>query len=111
MTSSTKFPCFLYNLNSSELSCLLQFVHNFLYLFLNIILKALFSGEVHVYNLSDSELVTPIATGFTGGSGVTCLKWRKCDSQGQDLVASTQGGHILFWTVNVTKESMTLNAG
>lgn len=66
------------------------------------------TGEVHVYDLSDSESVTPIATGFTGGSGVTCLVWR---SGGSVLAAATQGGHVLLWALSLTKQTLTLESG
>lgn len=66
------------------------------------------TGEVNVYDLSDSESVTPIATGYTGGSGVTCLVWR---SGGSELAAATQGGHVLLWALSLAKQALTLESG
>lgn len=62
---------------------------------------------MHVYDLSDSESVTPIATGFTGGSGVTCLMWR----DGSVVAAATEGGHVLLWTLSTAKQTLTLDTG
>ena len=60
-----------------------------------------------MYDLSDSESVTPLVTGFTGGSGVTCLLWKT----GSVLAAATEGGHVLFWMLSTVKETLTLDAG
>ncbi|KAF2363979.1 WD40-repeat-containing domain [Trinorchestia longiramus] len=64
------------------------------------------TGEVLVYDLSDSESVTAIMTSYTGGSGVTCLVWY--GSGMSALAAATQGGHVLCWTVSITKQALTL---
>lgn len=69
------------------------------------------TGEVLIYDLSESDSVTPLVTGWGGGSGVTCVVWSGAGGSGGVVAAATEGGHVLLWGVSLNKQTMTLNSG
>ena len=82
--------------------------------FVSSLLSLKFTGELLIYDLSSSENVSPIMTGDSGGGSITKVMWIPSHSSSLKtfhLVSTTNVGAILVWSMQLTKELLTLISG